>query len=156
MFRLVRNNDIPAEEFATSLALLGFRNINKPGFFHPAPEGRMFDSGPKPTPDQQYDIVAYRAAVANGNIEAADRLLKYLTNSGFVIQLNDAGVMYVGNRTSAGMAELEKNIEAKISERNAARRVKNFKVADRIRDELAANGIVLKDTKDGTTWEIAR
>ena len=28
--------------------------------------------------------------------------------------------------------------------------------ADRIRDELAAMGVVLKDTKDGTTWEIAR
>ena len=28
--------------------------------------------------------------------------------------------------------------------------------ADRIRDELAAMGVVLKDSKDGTTWEIAR
>ena len=28
--------------------------------------------------------------------------------------------------------------------------------SDRIRDELAAMGVVLKDTKDGTTWEIAR
>ena len=27
---------------------------------------------------------------------------------------------------------------------------------DRIRDELAKMGVVLKDTKDGTTWEIAR
>ena len=28
--------------------------------------------------------------------------------------------------------------------------------SDRIRDELAKMGVVLKDTKDGTTWEIAR
>jgi cysteinyl-tRNA synthetase len=28
--------------------------------------------------------------------------------------------------------------------------------ADRIRDELAALGVVLKDSKDGTTWEVAR
>ena len=28
--------------------------------------------------------------------------------------------------------------------------------SDRIRDELAAMGVVLKDSKDGTTWEIAR
>ena len=27
---------------------------------------------------------------------------------------------------------------------------------DRIRDELAAMGVVIKDSKDGTTWEIAR
>ncbi len=38
----------------------------------------------------------------------------------------------------------------------AARKAKDFKEADRIRDELLAMGIVLKDTKDGTTWEVAR
>ena len=30
------------------------------------------------------------------------------------------------------------------------------KKSDRIRDELAAMGVVLKNSKDGTTWEIAR
>jgi cysteinyl-tRNA synthetase len=43
-----------------------------------------------------------------------------------------------------------------IDARNAARRAKNFKESDRIRDELATMGVVLKDSKDGTTWEIAR
>ena len=38
----------------------------------------------------------------------------------------------------------------------AARAAKNFAESDRIRDELAAKGIVLKDSKDGTTWEVAR
>ena len=33
---------------------------------------------------------------------------------------------------------------------------KNFKEADRIRDQLLAIGVILKDSKDGTTWEIAR
>ena len=42
------------------------------------------------------------------------------------------------------------------SARNAARKAKNFAEADRIRDELAAMGVVLKDSKDGTTWEVAR
>ncbi len=50
----------------------------------------------------------------------------------------------------------ETKIASLIDARNAARKVKNFKESDRIRDELAALGIVLKDTKDGTTWEIAR
>ena len=40
--------------------------------------------------------------------------------------------------------------------RNAARKAKNFAESDRIRDELAAMGVVLKDSKDGTTWEVAR
>jgi cysteinyl-tRNA synthetase len=37
-----------------------------------------------------------------------------------------------------------------------AREARNFAESDRIRDELAKMGVVLKDTKDGTTWEIAR
>ena len=43
-----------------------------------------------------------------------------------------------------------------IEARAAARAAKNFKESDRIRDELAAMGVVLKNSKDGTTWEIAR
>ena len=47
-------------------------------------------------------------------------------------------------------------IDRRIAARLAARKAKNFAEADRIRDELAALGIVLKDSKDGTTWEVAR
>jgi cysteinyl-tRNA synthetase len=46
-------------------------------------------------------------------------------------------------------------IEALIAARLAARRAKDFKEADRIRDALAAKGIRLKDGPDGTTWEVA-
>jgi cysteinyl-tRNA synthetase len=52
--------------------------------------------------------------------------------------------------------EFNNDIESKIERRKAARKAKNFAEADRIRDELAAIGVVLKDTKDDTTWEIAR
>ena len=47
-------------------------------------------------------------------------------------------------------------VESLIAARNDARKSKNFKESDRIRDELAAMGVVIKDSKDGTTWEIAR
>jgi cysteinyl-tRNA synthetase len=50
----------------------------------------------------------------------------------------------------------ENKVTALIAARNAARRVKDFRESDRIRDELARMGVVVKDTKDGTTWEIAR
>jgi cysteinyl-tRNA synthetase len=49
-----------------------------------------------------------------------------------------------------------KQIDRLISERTAARARKDFKQSDRIRDELAAMGVVIKDSKEGTTWEIAR
>ena len=47
-------------------------------------------------------------------------------------------------------------VNALIAARTAARARKDFKESDRIRDELAAMGIAIKDSKDGTTWEIAR
>jgi cysteinyl-tRNA synthetase len=44
-----------------------------------------------------------------------------------------------------------------IAARLAARKAKNFKESDRIRDELLAKGIQLKDNPDGTTsWEVRR
>jgi cysteinyl-tRNA synthetase len=43
-----------------------------------------------------------------------------------------------------------------IEARKAARARKDFKESDRIRDELLAKGIVLKDGPDGTTWEVKR
>ncbi|MFL5240107.1 MAG: cysteine--tRNA ligase [Rhizomicrobium sp.] len=48
--------------------------------------------------------------------------------------------------------EIARAIEA----RNAARKARDFKESDRIRDELLAQGIQLKDGPDGTTWEIKR
>jgi cysteinyl-tRNA synthetase len=50
----------------------------------------------------------------------------------------------------------EKRVDSLIKARSAARTAKNFAESDRIRDELAAMGVVLHDTKDGTTWEVAR
>jgi cysteinyl-tRNA synthetase len=47
-------------------------------------------------------------------------------------------------------------IEGRIAARNAARAAKNWAESDRIRDELTAMGVKLTDSKDGTTWEVAR
>src|SRR5215471_15508120 len=43
-----------------------------------------------------------------------------------------------------------------IAARNAARKNKDFKESDRIRDDLLAKGIVLKDGPEGTSWEVKR
>ena len=56
----------------------------------------------------------------------------------------------------ASIAVDEAKVLSLIEARNAARKAKDFKESDLIRDELAAMGVVLKDSKDGTTWEIAR
>ena len=51
--------------------------------------------------------------------------------------------------------EFQDEVKNLIDARAAARKAKNFKESDRIRDKLAEMGVVLKDSKDGTTWEIA-
>ena len=43
-------------------------------------------------------------------------------------------------------------IEALIGERTAAKAARDFAVADRIRDELAAEGVIIEDGPDGTKW----
>jgi cysteinyl-tRNA synthetase len=50
----------------------------------------------------------------------------------------------------------ESKIKHLIDARAYARKAKNFKEADRIRDELGKMGVVLKDSKDGTSWEVTR
>jgi len=48
-------------------------------------------------------------------------------------------------------------VDSLITARNTARAAKNWAESDRIRDELAAMGVALKDNKDGTTtWEVKR
>ena len=48
----------------------------------------------------------------------------------------------------------EEYIKSKIEERNEAKKNKNYELADSIRNELLEKGIVLKDTREGTTYEI--
>ena len=48
--------------------------------------------------------------------------------------------------------ELIKYVQEQINLRLEAKKNKDFKTADKIRDELLEKGISLKDTKEGTTW----
>ena len=45
-------------------------------------------------------------------------------------------------------------IEEKIKIRNEAKKNKNWVLADSIRDDLSLKGIILKDSIEGTTWEV--
>ena len=52
-------------------------------------------------------------------------------------------------------ADLEAYVLAKIEERKAAKKAKDFALADAIRNELLEHGIVIKDTREGVKWEKA-
>lgn len=50
--------------------------------------------------------------------------------------------------------ELKQYIEDKISKRNIAKQNKDYELADKIRDELKEKGIIIKDSREGVTYEI--
>lgn len=57
---------------------------------------------------------------------------------------------------SVGDPELDAYVKSMIEARRAAKAERNYAEADRIRAELAARGVTLVDTKDGTTYTVAK
>jgi cysteinyl-tRNA synthetase len=96
----------------------------------------------------------YQMARANGDVSFANTIIGRAKNVGLNIVESEPSLLVVSAGTSA--EAFKQQVGSLIAQRDLARRAKNFKESDRIRDELAAMGVVLKDSKDGTTWEIAR
>ena len=92
-----------------------------------------------------FDLVKYINITADGSqslatAEAAQDMLCEL-----------AGVL--GIEIKDKQEFLDADIEKLIEERNEARKAKEFKRADEIRDTLKENGIVLEDTRQGVKWK---
>ncbi len=82
------------------------------------------------------------------------------SSSGFVKDLKDrltslTSVMGLAIERKEEDSDLASYVEAKIEERQAARKAKDFAKADAIRDELKEKGIILEDTRDGVKWKRA-
>ncbi|MCI8584091.1 MAG: cysteine--tRNA ligase [Dorea sp.] len=94
-----------------------------------------------------FDLVKFAntTADAQGSKEYAKSLYELL------VRLTDVLGLIVEKKEEI----LDTEIEALIAERQAARKEKNFARADEIRDELAAKGIVLLDTREGVKWKKA-
>ena len=61
----------------------------------------------------------------------------------------------LGDEVSLNGASAEEAIDAVLAARSAARANKDWAASDRLRDALAAAGVAIKDSKDGTTWTVA-
>jgi cysteinyl-tRNA synthetase len=97
-----------------------------------------------------------RNAAAGGGERERDEFAASLRLLGF---LSTSAAAWKGRKQQASGIDAQQ-VDRLIAERAAARARKDFKESDRIRDELAAMGVVIKDGKDAegkpvTTWEIA-
>jgi cysteinyl-tRNA synthetase len=102
------------------------------------------------TPQAIAALHALRSEAAKGSKPAAACLK---ASAGLMGLLQQAPADWKVWRPAA-VAIDDQKVGALIGARNAARKAKNFKEADRIRDELTAMGIQLKDAKDPATGEI--
>jgi cysteinyl-tRNA synthetase len=110
------------------------------------------------TPAALSMLHAWGKSAARHNVTDTKRLKRAVNFLG--VYDNEKQVDFaVGSEVRSITAE---DVQQHIEARSAARAAKNFKEADRIRDELEAMGITLKDAKDPktgelvTTWEVAR
>jgi cysteinyl-tRNA synthetase len=104
------------------------------------------------TPQMIASLHGLRNSAASGNERDRNQLAASLRLLGF---LSESAAEWRSRKQQASGIDAEK-IDVLVSDRTAARARKDFKESDRIRDELAAMGVVIKDSKEGTTWEIAR
>ncbi|MGZ5872488.1 MAG: cysteine--tRNA ligase [Bradyrhizobium sp.] len=104
------------------------------------------------TPQMIASLHGSRNRAASGNERDRKQFAASLRLLGF---LSESAAAWEGRKLQVKGIDAKK-IEGLITDRTAARARKDFKESDRIRDELAAMGVVIKDSKEGTTWEIAR
>ena len=94
-----------------------------------------------------FELVKFANTNTDGNSTAA--FVQYLFDT--IVHLSDVLGLTVNKEAEV----LDEEIEKLIEERQAARKERNFKRADEIRDELASMGIILKDTREGVQWKRA-
>ena len=102
------------------------------------------------TPEAVAVLFELAAEINRGKSPQVAGLLKTLGGVLGLLQSDPKGFLQAG----AGLDEA--SIQQQIVARAAAKKARNFAEADRIRDDLLAQGIVLKDSAAGTTWEAAQ
>ncbi len=94
-----------------------------------------------------FDIAKF--ANSNANKDSSKEFVKTIKDE-YELLFNTLGLLF--KKKEVDEEEIEK-INALIEERSIAKKNKDYKRADQIRDELNQMGIAIKDTRDGVKWE---
>jgi cysteinyl-tRNA synthetase len=103
------------------------------------------------TPDAVAVLFDLASEVNRSKDAALAGLLRALGGTLGLLQADPVAYLQGGGAAEGGLDETQ--IQALIAERAAAKQGKNFAEADRIRQLLLAQGVVLKDGPAGTSWE---
>lgn len=97
--------------------------------------------------------VIYDLLKADTNDKTKRRLIEDFDQ---VLSLDFLGAAQAMKEEKSGAAdeELTAFIQEKIAERAAAKKERDFAKADAIREDLLARGVAIKDTREGTVWEL--
>jgi cysteinyl-tRNA synthetase len=149
--RAKRGTETDILEFAASCRLLGFRHLDKPGLFEQGTSGigegsahLLFENADR--------VQALRAAYANAAAPTVISSIKSeIEHTGVKVEVDDKCniELVLGDRSG-----IDAKVDGLINLRTAARARKDFKESDRIRDQLAAMGVTLRDFKDPVTGEM--
>ena len=95
-----------------------------------------------------FDLVKF----ANTKISSENSKKLIESTLSTILELEE--VLGIENRQKVNENVDEEKILSLIAERTEAKKAKDFKRADEIRDELAAMGVAIKDTREGVKWEL--
>jgi len=140
------------QQFASTLLFLGVVNQGNIGSLQGVVTG---EDVPARVLMKAHDFSVH---AANSDFQSMSQIETELLHQDVALRILSDGHVTADIGSTDDLRSIGKLIEA----RNEARKAKNFAEADRIRDELSAMGIQLKDSRDPetgeitTTWEIAR
>jgi cysteinyl-tRNA synthetase len=146
-----------AMEVLAGLSFLGIINPAAPLLNHTPAVFGVYD--PDETMGTFGQGAEFVTALINHNSEGAQAITADLAARAIRVVPYPLGMFLFERKTDESKAQ-EERIKELVAARNEARKRKDFKESDRIRDELAAMGIALKDSKDPktgeivTTWEV--